>query len=385
MSQAEQDYRIEVGMSPLTAAFATAANVIILFGLFALVLRASDHPRLVPAILAWVVLLGTILAQQVAARRMRWVLPAWSFPTLLLALLVVVALDVSASWGLPDVYPSATVASGAALLIVVTADRPRELIIGAGVIGIIVALILLSQPHEAPLQFASDIVAVALAIIPPLVGTVMVRAFRLLVRRELDRAQTRAMVTAPRLTVGMLTSDELARLDLDAERLLDGVASGRLALPLTDDRASAAAALATQLRLHLIDGRRETWLHHALAESTFLGPAVTLTDPDSLAGLLDARQRNGLLSAVWLLVGDPKRGASALHVTITDADSGTIHAPVTSVRVRLSAEGVRAAQLEGETWNAINGIGSHVETLSGADLRVDIVCVVDTTVEHAGT
>lgn len=382
MSQTTQDYRIEVGMSPLTAAFAMAANVLILFGLFALVLRAGEHPRLVPAALAWAVLLAAVVSQQVAARRLRWLLPAWSFPTLVLALAVVVALDAVASWGLPGVYPSAAVASGAALLIVVTADRPRELVIGTVAIGCVVAVILLSQPRPTPLHLAAGIVAVALAVIPPLVGTVVVRAFRLLVRRELDRAQTRAMVTAPRLTVGMLTSEELARLDLDAERLLDGVASGRLALPLTDDRAAAAAALATQLRLHLIDGRRETWLHHALAESTFLGPAVTLTDPDSLAGLLDARQRNALLSAVWLLVGDPNRGASALGVTISDASD-----PVggTAVRVRLDVEGVRAGRLDRETWNAIKGIGSHVETLPGADLRVDIVCVVDTTVEHAGT
>jgi Rieske Fe-S protein len=50
----------------------------------------------------------------------------------------------------------------------------------------------------------------------------------------------------------MLASEELARLDLAAEQLLDAIATKKTALPLTPKSASVAASLATELRLHLM-------------------------------------------------------------------------------------------------------------------------------------
>ena len=60
----------------------------------------------------------------------------------------------------------------------------------------------------------------------------------------------------------------------------DEVGDGTTVLPLDPQRAAHAAALATSLRLHLIEGRRETWLHHAIQESELLAPLVELHDPD---------------------------------------------------------------------------------------------------------
>ncbi len=130
-----------------------------------------------------------------------------------------------------------------------------------------------------------------------MIGVFVVRGFRRMVQQELDRVLVQSTVSAPRFAVGMLASEELARLDLAAEDLLESVATGRTKLKLDPKTASVAASLATELRLHLIEGRRETWLYHAVSESEMLGKAVTLSDKGSLAGLLDPDQRDGLLSA----------------------------------------------------------------------------------------
>jgi hypothetical protein len=137
-----------------------------------------------------------------------------------------------------------------------------------------------------------------------------------MVQVELDRVLVQSNVSQPRFAVGMLASDELARLDLAAEKLLDGVAGGEVPLPLAPKVASQAASLATELRLHLIEGRRETWLHHAVTESEYLGRSVTLADPSSLAGLLAPPQRDGLLQAVWLLLGDSKSRSPGTAITL---------------------------------------------------------------------
>src|SRR5690606_36005279 len=101
-----------------------------------------------------------------------------------------------------------------------------------------------------------------------------------------------------------------------AERLLDAIATKKTPLPLAPKTASTAASLATELRLHLIEGRRETWLYHAVSESELLGRSVTLIDKSALAGLLGPDQRDGLLSAAWMLVSDARKQTGP-HRSIT--------------------------------------------------------------------
>jgi hypothetical protein len=195
--------------------------------------------------------------------------------------------------------------------------------------------------------------------------------------------QVQSTVSSPRFAVGMMASEELARLDLAAERLLDGVATGRTPLPLDENTASEAASIATELRLHLIQGRRETWLYHAVTESALLGPAVTVSDADGLAGLLTRDQRDGLLTAIWLLISDPVRLGQnqprELQVTLErrardnsmDPSAG-IHIPIT-----ISATGVPRNGVDPAAWQAIRKVGRYVETFSGTTLRIDIESVVD--------
>jgi len=192
-------------------------------------------------------------------------------------------------------------------------------------------------------------------------------------------------VSAPRFAVGMLASEELARLDLAAEELLDGVAEGRTRLPLSPRSASVAASLATELRLHLIEGRRETWLYHAVSESELLGRAVTLIDKSGLAGLLDAAQRDGLLAAAWLLVNDTtKAAARSLTIEIGPVVGGAAAAVPgkISVPIVLTSAGVPRNRVDPSIWDALGRVGRYSDSTQDSSLRVDIDCLVDNPAEH---
>jgi hypothetical protein len=154
-------------------------------------------------------------------------------------------------------------------------------------------------------------------------------------------------------------------------------------LPLDDATASGAASIATELRLHLIQGRRETWLYHAITESALLGPSVTLSDPDGLAGVLTRDQRDGLLTAVWLLISDPVRqGAVQTRTLQLDierpraAESGDPSAGV-RIPIVITATGVPRNGVDPAAWQAIKKVGRYVETFSGSILRIEIESVTD--------
>jgi hypothetical protein len=184
----------------------------------------------------------------------------------------------------------------------------------------------------------------------------------------------------------MLASEELARLDLAAEELMDAVANEKTKLPLTPKNASVAAQLATELRLHLIEGRRETWLYHAVSESEQLGKSVTLSDKSSLAGLLDPAQRDGLLSAAWLLVADApgaaarRRGtARSLELQIGPVVPGGAAVPdhKIAVPITITSTGIPRNRVDSGVWDAIGRIGRYSDSTQDGSLRVDIECIVD--------
>jgi hypothetical protein len=218
-------------------------------------------------------------------------------------------------------------------------------------------------------------------VLPAVIGVVVVGGFRSLVQTELDRVLVQSTVSAPRFAVGMMASEELARLDLAAEELLDSVATGKTKLPLDPKTASVAASLATELRLHLIEGRRETWLYHAVTESDLLGKSVTLVDKASLAGLLDPQQRDGLLSTAWLLVSDGIKRSTTRSVQITvgpvteSQHTGTGHK--ITVPIVLETTGVPRNRVDPATWDAIRKVGQYSDSTQNASLRVDIACLVD--------
>ncbi len=348
----------------------------------------GTYPNPVPALAAWIVLLVVLVATLIIARVIGDQLPDWAFVIFVAGLAAAVTLDIYAIWPLHDIGRNATAAvtAGIAIVIVITLRRTRDILVSVSALGLAlaVAMVLNTRPNTDDL--APQVTALAFAVLPAVIAVVVVTGFRRLVQIELDRVLVQSTVSAPRFAVGMMASEELARLDLAAEELLDSVATGKTKLPLDPKTASVAASLATELRLHLIEGRRETWLYHAITESDLLGKAVTLTDKASLAGLLDPQQRDGLLSTAWLLVSDTiKRGASrtvALEVGPATASVETPGGRKITIPIIITTTGVPRNRVDPATWEAIRKVGQYSDSTQDSSLRVDIECLVDNPADH---
>lgn len=308
--------------------------------------------------------------------------PAFALIGVVLA--CVVTLDFIGIWPDHDIAHTATasVAAGFALLPITTLRPAREVAVAIGVLGAaFIGMSVASTPVTTD-TLPAMVSLLALVVVPPSVALFVVHRFRQLVQRELDRVLVQSNVQAPQFAVGMLASDELARLDLAAEKLLDAVANGTDPLPLSDASASVAASLATELRLHLIEGRRETWLYHAITESDHLGRAVSVADPSSLAGHLSPAQRDGLLQAVWQMAGDGRTaqpGQAVVSVTLgpVGSDGHPVTDETMDVPIVIESRGVTRRRLGPATWSALQRIGPFTETVQDGVLRIVAHCVVN--------
>ncbi|MCS0500642.1 hypothetical protein [Protaetiibacter mangrovi] len=358
------------------------------YGLSWFVVFWQRYPMPGAAASAWGVLIVVIVGAVIASRAGGDRMPTWGFSLVLVGIAAAVTLDLIAVWDLHDLGRTLTAATaaGAALLLVVTQRGATELLVSAGVLGVVLAVAMfLNTPPDAPFdadRIAPQLAAIAFTVLPAVIGVLLVQGHRRMVQLELDRVLVQSTVSAPRYAVGMLASEELARLDLAAERLLDSIATKKTALPLTPKTASLAASLATELRLHLIEGRRETWLYHAVSESEMLGRSVTLVDKSALAGLLDPAQRDGLLAAAWMLVSDTRKKAGP-HRSIT-IQLGPL-APSTTTRddhkipipITITSSGIRRNRVDPSIWAALGRVGRYSDTTEEGSLRVDIDAVVD--------
>lgn len=362
------------------------AGVAAVFGLAMFISNLTLYPNPLPGAFAWLVYCLALAAVGVTITILGERMPIWLFAIFLACLAIVIALDFLAIWPLGNVGASATasVAASYGLLIAVTLRRTAEILVAVGLIAVaFVVAIVVTTPLTAA-SLPAQIVVLAAVILPPIFATWLVVQFRRIVQLELDRVLVQSTVSAPRFAVGMLASEELARLDLAAEELFDSVSSGRTKLPLDPKTASIAASLATELRLHLIEGRRETWLYHAITESEQLGKSVTLSDAGSLAGLLDPQQRDGLLSAVWLLVSDKSKDRPTVQLTLgpvaaLDVDSQTDSLAQTnsvSVPIVIATTGVSRSRVDPATWGSIARVGTFTNSTENSVLRVEIDCVV---------
>ena len=349
------------------------------YGLGMFLSHAGDYPNIVPAAAAWAVYALALIgvAATIATRGEQ--MPDWLFGIFLFALAGVVAFDLFAIWSLHDVgrYATAATSVGFGLLVALTLRRSRELLAAVFTLGIVLVVAVLLTTKLTPANIPAQILLIATAMMPVMFGLYIVRRFRRIVQLELDRVLVQSTVSAPRFAVGMLASEELARLDLAAEELLEAVATGRTKLPLSPKTASLAASLATELRLHLIEGRRETWLYHAITESEQLGRSVTLADRGSLAGLLAPQQRDGLLAAVWLLVSDQSKATPTAQLTIgpvtaiPDPGSKSITVPLV-----ITTTAVPRSRVDPATWDAIGKVGRFLDSTHNSSLRVEIECIV---------
>ncbi len=179
----------------------------------------------------------------------------------------------------------------------------------------------------------------------------------------------------------MLASEELARLDLAAEELLESVAAGRTRIsPRPEDRIHRPPSSRPNCACTSSRARRETWLYHAVTESDLLGKTVSLTDKSNLAGLLDPQQRDGLLSAAWLLVSDTGKRAISRTVEITVGPATesveTEQGRRIAIPIVLSTSGVPRNRVDPATWDAIRKVGQYSDSTEHSSLRVDIRCLV---------
>lgn len=353
--------------------------------------KTYDQPGF--AALAWLLLAGLLVVLALAARTAGDVLDSLVSLGIVGGLGIVVALDVAAVWANGDLGRDLTAAPavGFVLLAMVGVRSSRSITAAAGLLGLSLAVLLAiaaTQFPQTPAGMIDGIAMLAKAVAPPIVAAWIVHVFRRIVSTELERVLVASTTTAPRFSVGMLASEELARLDLAAEQLLDAVSTGRTRLPLNPASAQAAAELATELRLHLIEGRRQTWLYHAISESELLGRAVTLSDPESLAGLLDPKQRDGLLQAVWLMLGDSpersRRSAARVTVEITVGPARPVEGRGRSMHVPIVVQttGVARGRVDPATWDAMRKVGRHTDSQRSGSLCVEIDCVVDRPTER---
>ncbi|MHA7987186.1 hypothetical protein ACX9R5_15410 [Rathayibacter sp. CAU 1779] len=336
--------------------------------------------------LMWFGVAAVVFLVVVAA--LMWVMPPareaqseqGRFAGLLAACGIVTALDLIGSWspGATPVFPVTCIGVGGLLFAAVTTRPPRDIMVATGGFALILFVVLGLQIPD-PLSAAPRLAFVVIACATPLVGVSLVRSFRSIVQFHSEIAQTQS-TTISDSAVGMLASEELERLDFAAEQLLDDVAAGRAELPLDEATAARASALATQLRLHLVEDRRQTWLYHAVTESALLDPVTQIDDPDGLAASLSPRQRDGLFSAIWLLVGSVPRPAATLVIRIVrGADAGP---HVHSLQIRLEAIGIPRRQVDPAAWQAIRRVGRYTETGQSAMVRIEVDCLVDATADR---
>lgn len=369
------------GFLGLGVAIIAALQAMIGIALF--LLRIDAYPTLLPIAAAWLLLMVTFLGLTITISASGERLPDWLYALFLAALAGVVWLDIVAIAPLGNVgqYATASVSAGFVLLVIVTLRHHWEVLLAAAALGVALTGAIIATTPLTPVTIPSQLVTVALAIGPGIAGVLLVQGFERMLKRELDRVLVQSTVTAPRLAVGMLASEELARLDLDAEQLLEAVANGDAPLPLPESYAARASTLATELRLHLIEGRRETWLVHAISESEHLGPRVTVSDPSSLAGLLDDVQRDSLLAALWLLAADPIGAVSTRAVTVAlgplDPQRSAAAGERLMIPLRVEVSGLKRNRVDPGVWEALDRVGRYSDsTVSGA-VVIELDCLVE--------
>lgn len=371
--------RTGLGGRHLGVGISLSGGFVALFLLWRFAVQWDLYSDPMPTLAAWVVLVVVGVSTLAFTNRVSNRMPTWLFLTVLATGEVIVGLDLVGYGSGDGAYPTAAAAVGALFTTLVTVRRGRDIVAATLVLGAVVAAGSLTVQRSDSFQVAPAILTIGLCVFPPVLGVSVARVFRRMVQRELDLVLVQSTVSQPSTAVGMLASEELARIDLDAETLLDDVATGRTALPLSAAKSAAAAALATQLRLHLIEGRRETWLHHALTESEFLGPAVNLDDPAGLAGQLSPVQRDALLLAIWLLISDTDGAEPTVSLVFGPLGRTSGHAVGEMLRfpIQIVIEGVPRRRVDPETWQAIRAVGPHIDSVRSGQLHVDIECSID--------
>ncbi|MCS5496688.1 hypothetical protein NY547_05470 [Cnuibacter physcomitrellae] len=368
-----------LGLSYLGVGATLVGVLMLVRGVTAYLAAWRTDPEFLVLGVAWALVIVAFVAVQVLVRSTRGRLPSRAFAGLLACDAVALAADL---W-VTAVSPSAasfTIAIGVgATLVGCVAVRSTVEILGAtSALGAILLAVIVAQSVATGVEPGSRVAYAMVAVVPPYAAVWLVRAFSTFVQRTLDRSVVESTIGTARFSTGILASKELSRLDLEAEELLRDVAQGDLPLPLPSVEADRAAALASRLRVRLIGGRKETWLHHALAESEVLGPVVTLEDPDGSAAYLDPRQRDGLLSAIWLLADDSALSDPRLHITVgrRRGSEQSVAVDMMVLPIVLSITGLARRRVDPAVWPALERVGRYTEDARRERIRIRVDAVV---------
>lgn len=323
---------------------------------------------------AWLLLLAIILLTVLSVPREANMLSLRTFLIICLGLAGVVALDLLnlEAIAVPFATPTAAIAAGGVLLALATLRPPYE--VAAATLALAVTLVthfLVLPPGDLE-QDSKNILISSLAVVPAAVALLIVTAYRRMASMALDRVAMQARVTAPSAEGGRPPMDGLREIDREIEDLFGRVAAGSEPLPLSPNRAAQAQRLATELRSMLVARQQSSWLTHALTEGSLLHTAVTLEDSDNLAARLDQEQRDGLLSALWLICAIPRRRAPRVLVRVdrrTLADD--------TARIRLDVTGLHRGEIDFSTWEALSRVGRFTDSAILYGFRVEIDCGVN--------
>lgn len=237
-----------------------------------------------------------------------------AFALICVVLACVVTLDFIGIWPEHDIAHTATasMAAGFALLPIATLRPAREVAAAIGVLGIAFIVMAVASTPITHDTMPGIVSLLSLVVVPPALALYVVQRFRQLVQRELDRVLVQSNVQAPQFAVGMLASDE-ARPARPGRREAARRRRERHRPPAVVRRLEAPSPRRSppRLRLHLIEGRRETWLYHAITESDRLGRSVSVADPTALAGHLSPRSATGCCrrSGRWSATAAPRSPA----------------------------------------------------------------------------
>lgn len=366
------------GISSLDVAIGLTADLSLLVCLGFFVSVFGSYPRPGLDIAAWVILAAVVTLNHLATLRRLWT-PSWWPRVAASALLLVVLLDCAGSWvvggaGTPA-FPLAAVGAGAAITTFAT-QRTTASIVGATA-ALLVLLFgdLALTGHGYTVSFGPRIVCLGIAALPPLVAAQIVRAFRAMLEFQADLSQAQAATTTPDSGFGLLGSEQLMTLDLRAEQLLDDVATGREPIPLSAESAELAATIATQLRVSLIARKSETWLHHAVADSALVGAIAVVDDPEGNAALLARDQRDGLLTAIWMLAADVPRQPGSLTIAVGRPHGVGSH--VQRLAIGIELVGVPKRRVDPAAWQAIAKVGRYTERAEASTLHIAVDCMLD--------
>lgn len=305
------------------------------------------------SLIGWLCMSLTILGLIAWLRHTGYVLGTGAFILVLAGMSVAVLADY---WGVDQgvaLYPTVAVAASAVLTAISTLRRTGEVLVAWIILSGSFMLVLASEAVSGGANFASGVLLLAIAVVPLAIAIYMVASYRSMVVQALDRVLLQSAVDAPALDISAEVRTELVALDREIEEFFDRVARGTIALPLDPAHARRAGELATSLRGFLIAESLDTWLVHAIHETRLLAQRTRIEDPDRLAGTLDRDQRDGLLSALWLLC------TTQLHETPHVVIRFSVGKTPTAIRITLDMDAMSRLDIEPATWPALDRVGRY--------------------------